>query len=1168
MPASELELQRRPKGAVFDNNELVEIEAIDDAGDVVSTIQVNQFINLVMTELLTSTLPTYNGVTNIQSGDGGSSTNLTYRTYYDTVGDYTVSGSRNTTLGAKTRHYVDMLEVVAEEAPIVIVGVDDDTPSIGQPITVSLHDSSNWRHNNSNIVIDWGDGSEDYDVTLTSASSHHDTHPTHSYASAGVKTITVTVTTDAGTDSDTVDVTVSAPISNLEAEFTGDDDTTLDGYVSESGHTFETNYTSLVIRGNAAARSAAQISSNTGAEIEVNVGSGNQSWSTSMTKFGGSGDTAFHIYFNLSDLDYATYWGVDFFGSASGITNILVKNATAGNVTDLGTKHIGGGTGNAYGLEWNYGANRTVSIVANGDIVEVWMDSTLCWSHTFTDRLYKDNTYGSILIIGSADTVQTRFNNLYCEVPGGSGDAVTLFTRGGSTANYGRTSGLDRWPVATGDWDDTATWNDATLPVAGDIIGITGGFTVTKTDVDTTKYKYIAVYGTGSKLKASRTDDSMLCFDTILVHDGGHCDYGLSGDVIPNGVSAILEVNDGTLHTEETAGTIRGRGIILCDTGRFTTRGEPVVKTFVRLAAEITAGDDELSIDASTPVDDWQVGQLVMVPDTRHLMHAQTNESYVNQCETRTITDVSVDGLTITVDTPFTYTHRGRRDETGTLDGYPHVGLLSHNVIIRSEDPTGVRGHIVITDNADFACYDTEFYELGRSPISVFTTEEPKGEYPIHFHHHVGPVTPQANGYQGTVERCAIYSLLSNNATRWAVTLHRNHKVLVKDNVCYNYPGGLIVLEDGNETGNRVEGNFCVRSMNRANRVNHTWTRADAGGNLDDLTHEGVGIWFRGFNNEIVGNVCANCSSFGFVGFAAFLGVRTYPTTQGVPPETASTTETLPNTTPLLLFEDNEVYGATAGGMTLWWLNATYQTFRSAGESFVTNFTTWHTHVHGYFGYESDELTFENPHITGDPAVKTAGQSILKGIESSDYAQANFKVIGGTIRNCNIGVSPSTYSGPNGHHYEDIAFKNCNLSVWVGLMWTSAYRCDVIPARTTYVKNCTYDASCTYTVICDNFSPSVIANHIQDDEIFVESHNGVADDDFQLFYTEQHPDYVLPTTVLNGDSTPMVLGTSVAGRTNAIEFAATGNARAGAVAPTTTTRAKVAGYLDESWTPA
>ena len=69
------------------------------------------------------------------------------------------------------------------------------------------------------------------------------------------------------------------------------------------------------------------------------------------------------------------------------------------------------------------------------------------------------------------------------------------------------------------------------------------------------------------------------------------------------------------------------------------------------------------------------------------------------------------------------------------------------------------------------------------------------------------------------------------------------------------------------------------------------------------------------------------------------------------------------------------------------------------------------------------------------------------------------------------------------------------------------------------------------------------------DQVFVENYDGVSGDDFQVFYTQQAANFVVPQTILNSDGTTRLAGAPVAGLTNAQAWAEYGVAVAGEVAP-------------------
>src|SRR5262249_31970469 len=111
------------------------------------------------------------------------------------------------------------------------------------------------------------------------------------------------------------------------------------------------------------------------------------------------------------------------------------------------------------------------------------------------------------------------------------------------------------------------------------------------------------------------------------------------------------------------------------------------------LAAEPKAGATTLSLAA--PATGWQVGDNLVLPDTRQLFDTNRGANYVAQEENLKIQSISADGLTITLTAPLQFNHLGARDAKGVLNYLPHVADLSRNVVIHSANATGNRGQVL-----------------------------------------------------------------------------------------------------------------------------------------------------------------------------------------------------------------------------------------------------------------------------------------------------------------------------------------------------------------------------------------------------------------------------------------------------------------------------------------
>ena len=103
--------------------------------------------------------------------------------------------------------------------------------------------------------------------------------------------------------------------------------------------------------------------------------------------------------------------------------------------------------------------------------------------------------------------------------------------------------------------------------------------------------------------------------------------------------------------------------------------GKEVPLTWTKLAATASAGDTTISL--VHPVE-WNVNDEIVIAATGH-HHTQSEN------EKKTITAISGDGMTLTLDSALEAQHLGTEETfDGTLVEFrAEVGLLTHNVVVR-----------------------------------------------------------------------------------------------------------------------------------------------------------------------------------------------------------------------------------------------------------------------------------------------------------------------------------------------------------------------------------------------------------------------------------------------------------------------------------------------------
>jgi dienelactone hydrolase len=713
--------------------------------------------------------------------------------------------------------------------------------------------------------------------------------------------------------------------------------------------------------------------------------------------------------------------------------------------------------------------------------------------------------------------------------------------------------------VASGAWNDPATWDNKRAPSTNDVVRIVGGHAVTYAVVSDVP---IACLGIDGALTFSTKENTRLTFDTLFVYAGGVLSIGTTAAPVQADKTAELVVVDRPINTTvDPEQWTHG----LLGFGRVQMHGAVKSPTFVRLTAERFAGQTTLPIKAS--VSGWQAGDRLIVPGTEQWN--LDDKPWPQEYETPTLRAVNSTVLTTSA---LQFTHKGARDGDGKLDFLPHVGNLSRNVIIRSANPSGVRGHVLFTGRANVDLRYTLFKDLGRTTIqpldmTTFSTAgqvthlgtNQIGRYALHMHHHVGPVTTPANGYQFTLVGNAI-----DGALKWGITVHNAHYGLIADNVVYNAAGSGIVTEDGSESFNVFERNFVVRSFGTGDE------RGDLRNIWLDIAWEGSAFWFRNNNNWVRDNVAANTNSFAYAFYSLDMQSARVPKFKGADTSIAGQFDVVNmQKVPVREFARNEVY-ASADGLTIWdWMADCCAVVNEGPESVVKDFTAWHLGRYGYYGYGHNRLTFDGWKQRGDPSLLWSGYIFNLGIWFGDYPTRNQVIRNFDIQGLRVGIvvphKPGDTSDIYGKAPGVTRIEHGNLRVQYGIVAKPMYAVtgggDSLPPRRVEVDDVTWQpmsvpvAGDTQVGLAMSFQPDTRnANLIQRDEFIVTRWQKKITDNFRLFYTSQAPSAIVPK------STTGILGAPVENKTNAELWASSGIAIGGAVATCATTRKDVEGF--------
>ena len=653
--------------------------------------------------------------------------------------------------------------------------------------------------------------------------------------------------------------------------------------------------------------------------------------------------------------------------------------------------------------------------------------------------------------------------------------------------------------AASGAWSSVATWSTGRVPAAGDKVLIKAGTQVSYDVVSDAPISCVDVEG----VLAFRTSaDTRMTVGTVTVLETGRFEIGTVEAPIAAGVTAELVIADQPVDTARDPEQIT---VGLIGLGTVRMHGASKTPTFSRVTAEPLAGETALRLEQ--PVVGWNVGDKLVLPDTRQLKRGERGGEYARQWEELQVAAIS--GATVTLSAPVAFNHRGARNGAGAVEFLPHVGNVSRNVIVRSANPAGTRGHVIFVTHPDVDIRYALFKDLGRTRMGVLSNVEYNadgtlrrvgtnqiGRYSLHFHHAFGPKTPQANGHQFTIIGNAV-----DDASKWGITVHNSHHGLVQDNVVYNSRGAAIVTEDGNESFNIFEHNFAMRSEGSGEFA----PRSGYGGATADPGGEGAGFWLRGPNNILRNNVAANVDVFGYGIAAGAIEEVRVPAFKGADTTRAGEYTLIDATeAPLLEFTGNEAYGAIQTGIAIGW-NGT-----------LSNLRVWHASRDAVTAFPTDRLTVDGFVARGDTAVLADASENPTGVWFTNYAAKSVTVRNANIQGLRVGVAspffPNATTEP-GRGDGVATIENSYFRNYVGVAVATAYTppTTMTPIKKAIVRNSRFEpltgtrnAQYPPAAISMNYGMAY-GDTARRDPVVVYDFNQKPGDTFRVFYSLELP---------------------------------------------------------------
>jgi hypothetical protein len=487
-------------------------------------------------------------------------------------------------------------------------------------------------------------------------------------------------------------------------------------------------------------------------------------------------------------------------------------------------------------------------------------------------------------------------------------------------------------------------------------------------------YDYVEVAGT---LKASRAHDTTTRFTHLVVLPGGYLDVGTQANPIPCDRKVDFVVRDVPIDTNRDPFQW-GNGLV--NFGRQTRVG--CAKTaWVEAAGGIPSGADAIML-ASSP-SGWRVGDELLIPDTE----APAYRSPDPRRESK-VTITAIDGARLTLSKPLDFAHDDIKDPDGAVVLRPRVANLTRNVLIRSENPDGVRGHTA--DVGQGAFWDIRYNQLlglGRTKrvplddtvLNSHIGTNQRGKYTEH-HHHVQSAPACAdvgNVYNGL------------GGGKWGLVTHDTSDTLIERNIAVDLPGAGFITEDGYEVRNVFRNNFAAYNLGRTPNPYGGGGPIDPKGDveLNCPGCEGTGFWLRGVMNTFENNEAWNNFTSGINLFNQQQPDGKYPSVRGGQPDSV-----LKHYTDLpLSFTGNVVAANYVQGLEVWGI----------GRFPYQNLVAAHNTIYQVIGIISQHIEL----YLVNPTVICAVGGGATGVHGGNGYISTFKIDQGRIAGCARGIS-------------------------------------------------------------------------------------------------------------------------------------------------------------------
>ncbi len=180
------------------------------------------------------------------------------------------------------------------------------------------------------------------------------------------------------------------------------------------------------------------------------------------------------------------------------------------------------------------------------------------------------------------------------------------------------------------------------------------------------------------------------------------------------------------------------------------------------------------------------------MPETSQTVIRRT-EQILN--ETEVVELEGVDGRRVILNGQLEYDHYGITENSFEVQRFAHIANITRNVVFRSENPLGRRGHFMATGDADVTIVNASFESLGRTSADRVVTkplfnpdgslfaigDNQVGRYSVHLHH--------------LENQFYLSNIVVNDALKWGIAVHDTDNGVLQNSIVFDTDGSAIVTE-------------------------------------------------------------------------------------------------------------------------------------------------------------------------------------------------------------------------------------------------------------------------------------------------------------------------------------------------------------------------------------